>query len=97
MKKQSTNSGNIALHTIEDLLHKRIVTADGKTLGHVIDIQLSRDGKNRVIALMYGYRSLLHRLHVYEPFARAFHFHKKPQMVRWESVERIEHSTIWLK
>jgi len=97
MKQQSTNPENIALHSIEDLLDKRIVTADGKTLGHVIDVQLSRDGKNRVIALMYGYRSLLHRLHVYEPVARAFHFHKRPQVVRWESVECVEHSTIRLK
>lgn len=97
MKQQSTTPWSIALHSIEDLMDKRIVTADGKTLGHVIDIQLSRDGENRVIALMYGYHSLLYRLHVYEPVARAFHFHQKPQMIPWEFIERVGHSTIRLK
>lgn len=97
MKQQNTTPRNITLHSIEDLMDKRIVTANGKTLGHVIDIQLSRDGENRVIALMYGYRSLLYRLHVYQSVARAFQIHQKPQMIPWESVERVEHSTIRLK
>lgn len=85
------------MHSIEDLLDKRIVTAQGKTLGHVIDIQLSRDGQNRIIALMYGYHSLLFRLHIYTPVARAFHLHEKPKVVPWESVERVERQAIRLK
>ena len=85
------------MHSIEDLLDKRIVTAQGKTLGHVIDIQLSRDGQNRIIALMYGYHSLLFRLHIYEPVADAFRLHEKPKIIPWESVERVERRAIRLK
>ncbi len=85
------------IHSIEDLLDKKIVAADGKTLGHVIDIQLSRHAPYRVIALMYGYNSLLYRLHVYEPVARAFHLHQEPKKIPWESVERVDHKAIWLK
>lgn len=85
------------MHSIEDLLDKRIVTAQGKTLGHVIDIQLSRDGQNRIIALMYGYHSLLFRLHVYEPAASAFRQHDQPKTISWESVERVERKAIRLK
>lgn len=94
-REKTENATNIL--TIENLLDKKIVTADGKTLGHVIDIQLSRNAPYRIVALMYGYHSLLYRLHVYEPVARAFHLHQEPKKVPWEAVERVDHKAIWLK
>jgi sporulation protein YlmC with PRC-barrel domain len=97
MKNKHSTKTAIAIRSIENLLDKKIVTADGKTLGHVIDIQLSQDSKYRIIALMYGYDSLLYRLHVFEPVARAFHFHQKPKKICWEAVERVDQSAIWLK
>ena len=48
-----------ARQRLENLLNKKIVTADGKGIGHVFDIQLSRDGQYCVTALMYGQKSLL--------------------------------------
>ena len=54
---------NTTTHNLEELLYKRIITANGKKLGHVFDIQLSRDGEHRVTALMFGQKSLLFRLH----------------------------------
>ena len=55
---------NTTTHRLEELLYKRIITANGKKLGHVFDIQLSRDGEQRVTALMNGQKSLLFRLHM---------------------------------
>ena len=97
MKSKYSTKTAIAIQSIENLLDKKIVTADGKTIGHVIDIQLSQDSKYRVIALMYGYHSLLYRLHVYEPVARAFHLHQKPKQIPWEAVKRVDQVAIWLK
>jgi sporulation protein YlmC with PRC-barrel domain len=97
MKNKHSTKAAIAVQSIENLLDKKIVTADGKTLGHVIDIQLSQDAKYRIIALMYGYDSLLYRLHVFEPVARAFHFHQEPKKIPWEAVKRVDQSAIWLK
>lgn len=82
---------------LEELLNKKIVTADGKMIGHIFDIQLSRDGENRVTALMYGQKSLLYRLHVYEPLARAFRLKQKPKTIPWEAVEKSDHAVVHLK
>ena len=82
---------------LEDLLDKKIVTADGKLIGHVFDIQLSRDGEYRVTALMYGQKSLLYRLHVYQPVARAFRLQQPPKTIPWEAVEQVERSAVRLK
>ena len=88
---------NITARKLEELLFKKIITANGKMLGHVFDIQLSRDGEHRVTALMYGQKSLLFRLHMYEPLARAFRFNQKPKTIPWEVVENVDHAAIHLK
>lgn len=94
MKQKSTTA---TIHHLEELLNKKIITAEGKTLGHIFDIQLSRDGKHRVTALMYGENSLLYRLHVYEPLARAFHLKHKPKIVPWEAVDHFDEKGVHLK
>ena len=86
-----------ATQRLENLLNKKIVTADGKSIGHVFDIQLSRDGQHRVTALMYGQKSLLYRLHVYEPVARALHLKQQPKTIPWEAVEQVDHAAVRLK
>jgi sporulation protein YlmC with PRC-barrel domain len=92
MKREKTET-----QRIEELLGKKIVTASGKVLGHVFDIQLSRDGAHRVTDLMYGQRSLLFRLHVYKPISSAFHLKEQPKTIPWEAVERVERSAVCLK
>jgi sporulation protein YlmC with PRC-barrel domain len=82
---------------LEELLDKKIVAADGKKVGHVFDIQLSRDGENRVIALMYGQKSLLFRLHVYQPAAIAFRLEQQPRVIPWEAVENVDRAAVRLK
>lgn len=89
--------GKSATLRLEELLGKKIVTADGKPIGHVFDIQLSRDGEHRVTALMYGQKSLLYRLHVYEPVARALRLKQQPKTIPWEAVEHVEPSAVRLK
>jgi hypothetical protein len=46
---------------------------------------------------MDGEKSLLFRLHTYEPFARVFRFNQKPKTIPWEDVENIDHQGIQLK
>ena|SRR5215469_9172443 len=92
MKQESTTTSKL-----QELLYKRILTADGKMIGHVFDIQISRDGAFRITALMYGEKSLLFRLHTYELFARVFRFKQKPKTISWENVEKIDHKAIHLK
>jgi sporulation protein YlmC with PRC-barrel domain len=88
---------NTTTHKLEELLYQKIITADGRMIGHVFDIQLSRDGEYRVTALMYGQKSLLFRLHTYELFNRVFHFNQKPNTIPWEAVEHFDHAAIYLK
>jgi sporulation protein YlmC with PRC-barrel domain len=82
---------------LEELLDKKIVDADGKRVGHVFDIQLSRDGENRVIALMYGQKSLLFRLHVYQQAVIAFRLEQQPKVIPWEAVENVDRAAVRLK
>lgn len=81
---------------LENILDKQIITADGKPVGHVFDIQLSQDGKNRVIALMYGRQSLLFRLHIYKAAAIAFDL-QLPKTIPWDAVDVIERTHVRLK
>ena len=92
MKQEKTT-----LLSLEELLYKKILTADGKKVGHIFDIQLSRDGKHRVTALMYGQKSLLFRLHVFEPVVRAFHLQQKPKTIPWKAVEHFDTAGVRLK
>ena len=82
---------------LEEFLYKKIITADGTMLGHVFDIQISRDGAFRITALMYGQKSLLFRLHAYGPLNRVFRFNQKPQTIPWEGVEHFDQKGIHLK
>ncbi len=92
MKQETTTS-----RRLEEILYKKIITADGHIIGHVFDIQVSQDGAFRITALMYGEKSLLFRLHTYEIVARAFHFNQKPKTITWEAVEHFDHKAIHLK
>jgi sporulation protein YlmC with PRC-barrel domain len=80
---------------IEDILGRKIVTADGNAIGHVADIQLSPAPEFRIIALLYGWGGWYYRLHLLNPFGKK-HYHK-PDIVPWEAIERIEQSAIRLK
>ncbi len=82
---------------ISDLLGCRIVTAEGKVIGHVADVQLTPGPEFRVTALLFGRRSWLYRLHVLNPLAERASAPAELDRVAWEAVAHIKHGTIKLK
>jgi sporulation protein YlmC with PRC-barrel domain len=82
---------------LSDLFGARIVTAEGKTLGHVRDIQLSSGPQYKVTALMYGRGGFFHRLHLLNPFRRGKPSISKPDSVPWSAVASFERPVVKLK
>ena len=82
---------------IEDLVGSKIVTAEGKHLGHVVDVQFTDGPENEVTALIFGEPAWLYRYDVLEAFTRTFGVYLKPHTVPWDSVERFEHFVVTLK
>ncbi|GCE47038.1 hypothetical protein EI42_00563 [Thermosporothrix hazakensis] len=85
---------------IEEVLDKRIVSTEGKLIGHVLDIQVSKQADKSteptytITALLCGRYGLLHRLHVALPFARLLKVRPDTQIVLWEHVLRVEKKAI---
>ncbi len=82
---------------IEDLIGSKIVTADGRKLGRVVDIHVTREREPEVIALVYGRLAWLYRLGVLYPFSHVLHLKFHPYTVPWHAVEKFEHLTVTLK
>lgn len=81
---------------LEDLVGSRIITPDGREIGHVVDVLVTRGPEYRVTHLLYGRHAWPYRLHLKEP-----KIHDDEQgpayMIPWEDVERFEHFTVTLK
>jgi sporulation protein YlmC with PRC-barrel domain len=72
-----------------DLIGRRVVAANGRELGHVIDLELQHGrGGFRVAALELGRYGWLDRLHILRPLARRIGGAAKPKLIDWRSVER---------
>lgn len=82
---------------MEELLGSRIVTSEGKRIGHVIEIQVTRGPVYKVVELLFGRYAWLYHLHILHPLAQAFGWRAEPEHIPWEAVERVEHSTVTLK
>jgi sporulation protein YlmC with PRC-barrel domain len=82
---------------ISELLSCKIVTAEGKFVGHVVDVQLTPDPPYRVTALLFGQHALLYRLHVLDLFKKRSSSPQMPDRVLWETIDRIEPPTVILK
>lgn len=82
---------------IGDLLGSKIVTSEGKKIGHVVDIEITPDQEHKVTVLVYGRHGWLFRWHVLHPFAEKFGLRFEPDSVPWDAVDRFEHLTITLK
>lgn len=82
---------------IEDLIGSKIITADGRRLGKVVDIHITREREPEVIALVYGQSGWLYRLGVLVPFSRLFGLPFTPHTVAWKDVATFEHLTVKLK
>jgi sporulation protein YlmC with PRC-barrel domain len=82
---------------IGDLLDCKIVTSEGKVIGHVADVQLTPDRGYKVIALIFGRRGWLYRLHVLNPFSTREPQQARPDTVPWDAVESFERTIVKLK
>lgn len=82
---------------LADLIGSKIVTAEGKRIGRVVDIQITSGPEYRVVALIFGEYAWLYRFHVLRPFARTFGLHHQPYIVPWSAVERFERLVVTLK
>jgi sporulation protein YlmC with PRC-barrel domain len=82
---------------IEDLIGSKIITAEGKHLGHVVDLQFTGGPEYEVTTLVFGKSAWLYRYDVLEPFTRTFGIYLKPHTVPWNAVERFEEFVVTLK
>jgi len=82
---------------IEDLLSSRIVTAEGKAVGRVVDLELARGPGYAVSAILTGTFGWLDRLHVIGPAARFLRRAPKPKSIPWDDVEKFEGFVVTLK
>ena len=82
---------------LTDLLSSKIVTAEGKVIGHVANIQISRQPEYKVEALHFGWSGWLHRLYMLNPFGQKPNRPPTPKAIPWEAVASFDCSTIRLK
>ena len=82
---------------IGDLLGSKVVTAEGKMLDHVVDIEITHGSEPEVTALVYGVHGWLYRWHVLYPFAQKFGLGVELYKVSWKAVESFEDGTVKLK
>jgi sporulation protein YlmC with PRC-barrel domain len=81
------------IHLARDLVGRRVVDAAGRSLGHVIDLELrpASDGL-AVIGLELGQLGWIDRLNISRPIARRFGRESEPRVVPWDQVERLDES-----
>jgi sporulation protein YlmC with PRC-barrel domain len=91
-KKQNEGSMYIG-----ELLNCKIVDNQGRSIGHVADIQLTKGPEYRIYAFLYGEKGRLYRLHVLNPFEERRGVPAQPKKVLWEEVEQIKPGIIILK
>jgi hypothetical protein len=82
---------------IADLLGRKIVTADGRTVGHVVDVRVTRGPRYRVTALEFGAAGLLDRFHVLGALWTPGGGKSRSQAISWDDVDRFDGSTFTLK
>ncbi len=91
-KQRATSTLSIA-----DLIGSKIVTAEGKKIGHVVDIEVTHGPVYEVTGLVFGRYAWLYRFDVLYPFARAFGLDVEPDTICWHAVECFEQFTVILK
>jgi hypothetical protein len=71
------------------LIGAMVVDADGRRLGHVIDLEVDPQNDFRVSALELGRFAWLDRMRIVRPMAHG-RFSRPPRIVAWDDVERFE-------
>jgi hypothetical protein len=83
--------------TIEELVGSKVVTAEGKRVGRVIEVQVTPGPEYRVIGLDVGLSAWLDRLHLLGRLVALRGEDIKPRMASWDDVDRYERFTVTLK
>jgi PRC-barrel domain len=83
--------------TIEDLVGSKVVTAEGKQVGRVIEVQVTPGPEYRVIAFDVGLSAWLDRLHLLGRLVALRGTDIKPLTAYWDDVDRYERFTVALK
>ena len=80
---------------LSDLLGSKIVTAEGREIGHIVDLRLSSDYE--ILTIMYGLSSWYHRLHLINPFKRTHRQLPMPKEIPWKYVASYDRHMVKLK
>ena len=80
-----------------DLLGCKIVTAAGKTLGHIHDVEISEGPEYQVMALLYGKGSIARHLHTLNPFRSQQREPPRSPAVPWHAVASFEAHVVRLR
>ena len=83
--------------TIEDLVGSKVVTAEGKLVGHVTEVQVTPGPEYRVIAFDFGLNAWLDRLHLLGRLVALRAKDMEPRTAYWDDVDRYERFTVTLK
>ena len=82
---------------IADLVGSKIVTAEGKLIGRVIELRVTPGPEYRIIAIECGLGGWLHRLHVLRRVAMLLPRQDEPRVISWKDVARYERYVVTLK
>lgn len=82
---------------LNDLLGCKIITAEGKMLGRIRDVEISEGPRYQVKALLYGWGGIANHLHVLNPFRGQLQEPPRPQAIPWHEVESIEAHAVRLR
>ncbi len=78
-----------ALPAARSLIGALVVSAEGKRLGHVIDVEVDPRHGFRVLALELGRFGWLDRLHLLRPIAHG-RTSGQPRLVAWNDIDRLD-------
>lgn len=81
---------------IGEILGSKIITPEGKSIGHVADLELTHGPEYEVTALFFGSLGWLHRWHILAPFVELFGLRFQQKTIPWQAIEHIEHRTVRL-
>lgn len=82
---------------IEDVIRARIIAADGRVLGRVIDLEVTPAPEYRVTAVLYGTAAWLYRFNVLEAITAPLGRRLEPKRICWDDVDRLEPHALHLR
>ncbi len=82
---------------VHDLVGTRVVTADDRVLGRVVDLEITHDHGFSIVALEVGRFGLLDRIGILRILGLGHARDRAPRTVPWSSVERLHDGVVRLR